>query len=110
MDGVIFARKMCEVLFVFLAGAGKPYNCSHGNNGQKTGSLKSPNMEREALLRSLAFISSCVDIEVVTDASTSVKKLLCKCSWNRHVHINMDTIVVADDYPEVNLSYDVRHK
>ena len=50
-------------------------------------------MEREALLRSLAFISGCVDIEVVTDASTSVKKLLCKCSWNRHVHINMDTIV-----------------
>ena len=42
-------------------------------------SLRSPNMEREALRRSLAFLSDRVDIaEVITDASTSVKKLLCK--------------------------------
>ena len=41
--------------------------------------LQSPNMEREALLRSLSYLSEHVNIEeVITDASTSVTKLLCK--------------------------------
>ena len=40
--------------------------------------LQSPNMEREALLRSLSYVSEYVNIEeVITDASTSVTKLLC---------------------------------
>ena len=42
-------------------------------------SLQSPNMEREALRQALLFLSSHVKIaEVITDTSTSVKKLLCK--------------------------------
>ena len=40
--------------------------------------LQSPNMEREALHRSLTFLSSRINIgEVITDASTSVKKPFC---------------------------------
>ena len=41
--------------------------------------LQSPNMEREALLRSLSYLSEYVNIEeVITDAFNSVTKLLCK--------------------------------
>jgi len=40
--------------------------------------LKSPNMEREGLIRSLDYLSQHVKIEVVTDASTSVHKTLGK--------------------------------
>ena len=50
--------------------------------------LQSPNMEREALLRALSFLSTRVKIvEVITDASTSVKKLLCKyCTYADILH------------------------
>jgi len=41
--------------------------------------LKSPNMEREGLIRSLDYLSQHVKIgEVITDASTSVHKALGK--------------------------------
>lgn len=71
--------------------------------------LKSPNMEREALKRSLDYLCTCVNVkELVTDASTSVIKLLSKHGV-RHLH-KYTFINAATRYPEVIHSLDIWHK
>jgi len=72
-------------------------------------SLKSPNMEREGLIRALDYLSQHVKIgEVITDASTSVHKTLGKPQIIL-VH-NSLCKVLATRYPDIHHSYDVWHK
>lgn len=71
--------------------------------------LRSPNMEREGMIRCLKFlIDNGMQVkELVTDSSTSVAKTLGK---NFCLHYNIIIFSVATQYPNVHHSRDVWHK
>ena len=81
--------------------------------------LRSPNMEREGLLRALRFLmaklhDSVIVDEVITDASTSVRTVLgmhrdwCVCIVQLYVFLQL--FHLATHFPEVHHSMDVWHK
>ena len=71
---------------------------------------KSPNMEREGVARALRHLKDLVKVvEVTTDSSTAVTKMLCKVT----VLISICMVILlisADKYPQVLHSMDIWHK
>ena len=74
--------------------------------------LQSPNMEREAMKRALDFIVTC-DIaveELVTDASSSVRKMLGMFVIVVKLYKMLLLHIIAAKYPNIHHSMDVWHK